>query len=336
MTRKTWSIVSSFFHQQWGNQVHNMRTSNETASTGTANFLNCNSFFDDVFWISNVEKLIIVAFYIALFIVNTFVNSLSIYVNVAVNHCKNQSMRMILYMSVIDILYGGIGFTSEVIHILISNELDCQQRRLLLFSPLLLSYFSAFTVMFMALDRFLHVMLLGRYDEIIPRKKYNFLLAFYLLIAAGQTILTSFGQIFFGENGGALYSAPVNLLFITGTISIYIASIIKLNIYAKTSRNIGSKMTKLNKLTTAFLIIYAVTYSPMMLFSATIKHIKGWIGPANTYILAQSLLLVAKCNSSLNAFAYLNLNLKAKQKVYTMSRNIRATLCASRTEDAKM
>ena len=179
-----------------------------------------------------------------------------------------------------------------------------------------------YTVMFVALDRFLHVMLLGRYRTHVTPARFNSILAFYLLVAVGQGIISNFGPKYFGENGGALYSAPVNLLFITGTITINIASIIKLKIYAKTSRNVGSKTTNLDKLATAFFIVITVTYLPLLIFTAILKMYKEEMGAGNAVFILLSLLLFSNLNSSLNVLVYFKLNRKARRKVDSVILNI--------------
>ena len=284
-------------------------------------YLNCFSIYDEIVRVLPVKRSILVAFYIILFILNTVMNNLSIYVNITTNHWKNQSMRMILYISVNDILYAVIGLTAHVVHILIPEQLDCQQRRFLLLFPHLFITLCFYTIVFVALDRFLHVMLLERYRIHVTSAKFNSILAFYLLVAVEQCVIANFGPIFFGENGGALYSASVNLLFITGTISINIASIIKLNIYAKTSRTVGSKTANLDKLATAFLISITVTYLPLLIFTAILKMFKEEMGTGNAIFLFHSLLLLSNLNSSLNAFAYLKLNRKARRKVNSLILN---------------
>ena len=285
-------------------------------------YLNCFSSYDDIVWVSNTKKLVVVVFYIVLSIVNTIMNSLSIYVNVTTNHWKNQSMRMVLYISVIDILYGVIGYTAQIVHIVIPNQLGCLQRRFLLLFPHLCLTLSAYSVMFVALDRYFHVLLLSRYKDVITSARFNCLLLFYLLVGVVQTIITNFGPYFFGENGGAQYSSPVNLLFVSGTIFVYIISIIKLKIYTKSSQIVSAKTTNLNKLATAFLVILSITYSPIVVYTALIKVIKELIGAGDTAVLLHILLLLSNTNSSLNALAYLKLNLKARRRINTMFRKL--------------
>ena len=142
-------------------------------------------------------------------------NSLSIYVNVTTDHWKNQSMRMVLYISVIDILNGLIGNTAHVVYISIPDQLDCQQRRSLLLSSHLLYVTSFYILMYVALDRFLHVWFLSHYKDAVTPAKFNSVLAFYLLVGVWQGLVLSFAPELFGEYKGGIYSAPVNILFIT-------------------------------------------------------------------------------------------------------------------------
>ena len=120
--------------------------------------LNCLSICDKNDRISTVRRLIIVSVYIIQIIVNILMNILSIYVNVNTDHWKNQSMRMVLYISVVDILLVIFGNIPHTIHILIPNQLNFQQRAFLMFLPPLFVHLSLYAVIFLAVDRFLHVM----------------------------------------------------------------------------------------------------------------------------------------------------------------------------------
>lgn len=269
-------------------------------------FFDCFMIVDNIVKVSTVIRSIIAVFYIILMVINTFVNSLSIYVNITTDHWKNKSMRMILYISAIDILHGIINCT-PVVPILFPNQLDCQKRMLLMLFPILFTNLSLFIVMFVALDRFLHVMLLGRYKDVVTSAKFNLLLAFYLVVAVGQV----FGkQVSFKYPDSVFY-----LLFITGTISIYIASIVKLKIYDKASRTVSSNTRNLNTLSTAFLVIITVTYTPFLVYMAVAPMIREMIGDGNAILIHHILILVSGLNSSLNVCAYLRLNVKARRKV---------------------
>ena len=306
------------------NITNNSTTSNSTTGqfANDSNFLNCFSIYDDVVYVSNMNRAIIVILYFVIFIINIITNGFSIYVNIITGHWKNQSMRIILYISISDILNGVLGNAAHVVHILIPNQLDCQQRRFLILIPHMFSYFSTYSVFFLGLDRFLHVMLLSRYKAIIKPARFNSLMVFYLLVGIWQAIITTFGPKFFGESGGARYSAPINNLFIIVTVVSYVACIIKLRLYAKTSRVVSANTLSLNKLATAFLIIITVTHTPVILSTVIANAIKRSMGNANTNILAHCLLLLAKTNSSLNAIAYLRLNAKARRRVNAIIQKI--------------
>ena len=285
------------------------------SASDSINYLNCFSIYDDVVYVSSKTRAIIVIFYFIIFVINTIANGICIYINVVTNQWKNQSMRAILFISINDILNGVLGYTAHVIHIMIPNQLDCRRRRYIVLFPHLFIHISLYLIMFLALDRFLHVMLLSRYKDFIKPIRFYLCMAFYLAVAVMQTVITTFGPNFFGENGGASYSAPVNSLFISVTIAIYIASILKLRIYTKSSRDVSARTLSLSRLASAFLVILAVTYTPIILYTGLLKKVKIVIGSANANIVLHSLLILANTNSSFNAIAYLKLNSKARRQV---------------------
>ena len=82
--------------------------------------------------------------------------------------------------------------------------------------------------MFVALGRFLHLILLRRKKDFVAPFKYPSLLVIYLCTGVFTAATVNFGSEILGENGNTKYSASIVLLFLTGTPSFYIASIIKL------------------------------------------------------------------------------------------------------------
>ena len=299
------------------------------SANDSKNYLNCFSIYDDIVYVSSKSRAIIVIFYFNIFVINTITNAMSIYINVVTNHWKNQSMRIILFISVSDILNAVFGNASHISLILIPNELDCAKRRFLILIPHLLSYFSTYSVLFLGLDRCIHIILLSRYRLIMKEVRFNCLMIFYLTVGIWQAIITTYGPKLFGKNGGARYSAPVNNLFVIATIISYIVSIVKLRIYSKTSRTVSASTMNINKLTTAFLTIITITYSPIILSTVFANKITQTLGDANTNILAHSLLLLAKSNSSLNAIAYLRLNSRARRRVNAIIQKISAEYTTS-------
>ena len=285
-------------------------------------FLDCSVTYDGIARIPILKRLIIVGAYTIQIMLTTVINSLSIYVNFATKHWKNQSMRMVLYISVIDILYAVFGSTAQIVHIVVPNHLNCQQRTYLMFFPHLLVHLSMYAVMFVALDRFLHVMLLRRYKNVVTPYKYHSVLAIYLCTGVITAAILNFGSTFLGENGNTTYSASINLLFVTGTTSIYIASIAKLKIYQKTSRKVSANTRSLNKMTTSFLAIITITFTPIFVFAAFLVQIEKEIGNERAIILYHSLIFLANFNSSLNALAYLRLNAEAKRRINSMINNM--------------
>ena len=299
---------------------HSSFNTSISKSVDVGTFTNCQSIYDGIEHVSSDKRIAIVFFYCFISALNVVANGLAIYVNITCGQWKQQSMFVVLLISVSDILNGIVGSTAQVVHILIPDKLDCSQRRVLVLLPHTFSYFSTYCVLFLGLDRFLHVILMSRYKDVIKRARLNAIMAIYLVVGIGQAIITTYGPKFFGKAGGARYSAPVNNIFIGGTVICYLVSIVKLKLYAKSSRTVSSSTLNISKLASVFLIIITVTYSPIILSTVFSSRIQATLGIANTNILAHSLLLLSKTNSSLNAVAYMRLNSKARRRVNAMFR----------------
>ncbi|XP_066927289.1 melanocortin receptor 5-like [Clytia hemisphaerica] len=283
--------------------------------TSTSKFVNCYSNYDNIVYVSNPARYILVACYVIMIVVNTMLNSLSSFVNVLTGHYKKRSLRMVFIISVCDILQAVIASITQIIFILYIEHLACSQRRMLLLFPHIFIYQSCYLVMFMALDRFLHVMLLSRYTTIITATRHNLLFAVYVFFALYSAVITTFGPALFGQNGGARYSTPANLLFIGSAFVLYILSIIKLRSHRKRSKRISASTTSMTKLASAFLILVTICYAPIILFLPVMKPFERKFGKSSSILLMYALLLLSNLNSTGNALVYMTTNGRARRKL---------------------
>ena len=276
-------------------------------------FLDCLSNYDNIVYAPHYVRIILVASYLVLLLINTMLNSLAIYINFATGHYKKQSMRMVLIISICDIFHGLIGYSAQVVYILTAEHLDCTSRRIILLFAHIFLNLSTYLVMFIALDRFLHVMLLSRYKPVIRPCFYHILLSLYILPSMFQAVVVTFGPVFFGDSSGS-YAAPTNIIFVLVTFFVYISSIIKLHIHKKNSRRISTTILNMTKLATAFLILVTICYIPIVVFLPLSKLIQKHVGKVISIIIMHGCILLAIVNSSGNALVYIFLNSKAKRK----------------------
>ncbi|XP_066918677.1 uncharacterized protein [Clytia hemisphaerica] len=285
-----------------------------TTIIGEKEFLDCLSNYDNIIYTPQYVRTILVTCYLVLLLINTMLNSLAICINFATGHYKKQSMRMILIVSICDILHGFIGYSAQVVYILTVEHLDCTSRRVILLFAHIFLNLSTYLVMFIALDRFLHVILLARYKSAIPPSLYYFLLSLYILPSMFQAVVVTFGPVFFSDSSG-MYAAPTNIIFVLVTFIVYTLSIVKLHVHKKNSRRISSNILNMTNLATAFLILVTICYTPIVVFLPLSKLVQKHFGKAISIIIMHGCILLAIINSSGNALAYIFLNNKAKKKV---------------------
>ena len=235
-------------------------------------------------------------------------------INIAVKHHKKQSMRVLLIISICDILHGAIGYTAHIGVMLAAEQLNCTYRRIILFFPSIFIYQSSFLVMFIALDRFLHVMFLTRYSTVVTSLKFNFLLTFFVTVALIQAAINTFGPAFLGYAGGARYTAPTNAIFTLITLILYIISIKKLKLVRRKSGQISSQVSNMTKLASAFLLLITICYTPAILFQFLIPILRRKLDKTTFIVTMHATILISICNSSGNAIVYLSMNPKAKRK----------------------
>jgi len=277
--------------------------------------LDCFTIYDDIELVPYNTRLIITGFYLFMMCLNTSLNIASAYMNIKMKHYKIQSMRLVLYISVADIFYALLGYTAQIIHILIPEKLQCSHRRLLLFLPHLFINFTMYVTLFIGLDRFFHIIFLERYRTIITKFRFNIMLSVYVLISVVQVSIITFGPVLFGKAGGARYSSPISSIFIVGTLIIYVLSIIKLRTHNNTSRRMV-KTRNLAKLASVFLTVLTLSYLPIIGFTVFINSIRQLLGPGITIVLYHGLFLVSITNSSVNAIAYMKLNGRARNQLW--------------------
>ena len=264
---------------------------------------------EEVELVSRPTRMVIAGFYLLMMCLNTSLNIASAYLNIKLNHYKNQSMRLVLYISIVGVLYAVFGYTAHIVILLDPEQLQRSHKRLLLFIPNMFSFLCAYMTMFIGLDRFFLIIFLERYRAIITRFRFNILFLAYLLVSLAQSSLMSFGWTPLGMPGYALYSINyINSVFIVATVVLNVISIIKLKSYNRRSRHIATKTRGMVKLAATLLVILTVSYLPIYTTIVFANSLVQTIGAETTAVLLHVVMLLSLCNSSGNAIAYLKIN----------------------------
>ena len=129
------------------------------------------------------ERVIITSCYVSLCLLSTSLNSLVLYVILKTRQWKNQSVRLIFFVSCADILWAWLGNVTHAIYVLVCQLLTCQIRVIILAITNMATYTSLDFIVVVGLDRFLHIYYLNDYAiKFSPARFKKVMIAFMVIM----------------------------------------------------------------------------------------------------------------------------------------------------------
>ena len=209
------------------------------------------------------DRLIFLTIYITLAILTITVNSLVIYVMVSRKMHKKFAYKILFILSIQQLAYGFLSCPLWTVLILLAENMNCFQARLVHLVADLISYSSHATLLFLALDRFLRVRFMKVFDIKITNHKYFFLYAIYVFLAVWQSFVANF-NIF--KTLTLYLLAAVDVLVIICSFTFYILSIIHLRRHQENSRKLTKTDNDITRLAKIYLLIILICYLPFLVF----------------------------------------------------------------------
>ena len=153
-----------------------------------------------------------------------FINLLVVYLIHKTQQLEIQSIRLIRNLNSIDCVNSLIN-SLHLIAIGDPYHTRCEFFYTMAFLRNWIIYNSTFTVVVVAIDRFIHVKYLNDYGRVLTSFRFNILLVLYIFCVLLQSCLHSFVNVLKGPFNAAFYVMPLNYSIFTVTVVIYVWSI---------------------------------------------------------------------------------------------------------------
>ena len=267
---------------------------------------------DYVFFLDINARVTLAVCFIVLGIAGTLINFLVVVTILKTNQWSSQSTRLILFVSLLDILWAWFGSFVNASYILNSSQTDqCKNRLIIRFITNLTAYSSLGLTIVIGLDRFLHIYFLNDYATKFTPRCFNLVLACYAVVSIFQSTI---GLVF--ERGSAYQgyiSLPINSVLVVSTVAMYCYSIKKLNNHLKNQQYLSQNRRSIVRVGSLYLFIFMITFSPGLLVQSCFEVIRDAFGNSVIGLLLSISIMIANLGSSINAVVFLCVNVPAKQ-----------------------
>ena len=187
---------------------------------------------------------------------------------------KNQSKRLIMFLSVIFITNSTLGnawLSTFVLMTYTNQTINCIVLFVFMLVKICFVLATSYIMVVIALDRFLHIVFRQNYATRFSRRRFNLVLFLYLIAVGLQASLFALGLK--GKHGdSSLYTLPLNTLLFMMLITLYVLLLVRLRSEASLAQGNTRSLTKPSFIyLTVYLLIYFPALANTFIFNLTRK-----------------------------------------------------------------
>ena len=272
----------------------------------------CATTYDNLRILNATQFRILLWLNITIATMNVAVNSTGILLIIKTKQWKNQSTKLILFMSSSDCC---VALLSQIVLSALAylEDMICVYKTMLLFIWYLPIIFSFNMVAFISFNRFIHIKYLHQYSAILTPKRFNLCLLLLISITVVQSIMTSIGPLFFGKGGGTLFSIPITVIVPFASIGLYIKSVFILRKHEQYSQERLHLTTSVTRLATFYLIILLITFIPSKISLIIVLSLSKYLTKQTKTMLFFGCQLYYCCYSFITGMVFIKVNEPAKK-----------------------
>jgi len=297
------------------NRTHLTRT-----FTVTDNTTLCFQIYDRSELLSDELRLCIVTLLLVVGCVGLAINSVVVWVIGSTKVLmRNQSMRLILYLSLVDIHCCIMLNSTYTAFLLYHRQLTCLQTLLLYGVSRFAIYSTAYMAVLTNIDRYLRIIFLSDYTRRFTPTLFRGTIASYFILVLAQTLVTTIDNFNNGLGNAGRFTAPVNIGFSVINIALFLISIKKMNEYRKSNVLLSRTTQHVVRIAKAYMVLFLVFQGVMgvyqIVFIRYLKHLRSQLNLASTFLIN----LVPLCCGVVNAIIFLRINQNLSLKVSSIS-----------------
>lgn len=295
--------------------------------------ITCNTAYVGLSSLKEEHVISLVILNITIMAANILANLFVIYSLVRTNQIKNHSIKLILYLSISDLLLAVIvqPFTTLVLFQSIHTR-NCNVESIAESFSAFFSHTSAYITATIGLDRYVRVRYLNNCSKVLTKRRIHIILANIFVMSLVQSGLYVYGTQSKKRVWSRYISVTIDFFIVLAIITLYLLSIKKMRQYrrnsnfTKTIKKIDQSMTKLSsKILLSIGMIYSIYIIVAIPHAMLNNQVYGvWKQRMEfALILAYELTF---CNAFINAVLFLNANKKSRKRISLRSEERRSTL----------
>ncbi|XP_057302650.1 5-hydroxytryptamine receptor 1B-like [Hydractinia symbiolongicarpus] len=295
--------------------------------------ITCNTAYVGLPSLKEEHVILLIILNITIMTANILTNLFVIYSLVRTNQIRNHSIKLILYLSISDLLLAIIvqPFTTLVLFQTIHTR-NCNVESIAESFSAFFSHTSAYITATIGLDRYVRVRFLNNFSKVLTKRRMHLILANIFVMSLVQSGLYVYGTQLKKRVLSRYISVTIDFFIVLAIIALYLLSIKRMRQYRrnsnfkKTIKKIDQRMTRLSsKILLSIGLIYSVyiivAIPHAMLNNQVYGVWKQWLEFA--LILAYVLTF---WNAFINAVLFLNANKKSRKRSSLRSEERRSTL----------
>ena len=211
--------------------------------------------------------------YVTVGFIGILVNSIVILLIVKTNQLRYQSIRLLMYLSCVDIFTCSIAFLRFITEIGGIGH-NCTVLAAFYFIQIVSFYLTMYLFALTGIDRYLRIKYLEEYSNVFTKERFRFMMVLYLLICLAQSIVTIILNTANYIGYAFTYTFPVNVIVFVLVFISYSLSILKLREYQRTDQNISEHTRGIMKITKVYLYLFIATIGMIVIFQILWKYIE--------------------------------------------------------------
>ena len=190
-------------------------------------------------------------------VLGVFANCLVIRAIVVLGQNQNQSIRILMYLSMVDIL-SALTSILRFIFAKFSHLVTCNVAGFMHIITIFSIYSSIYMFTVTAIDRYFKVHYLEDYELTFTPIRFQITLAWYALITLLQTTLSVYFSFTYFMGYGSSYTLLINIAVILLTSILYAKSTFQLRRYKRMNENLAENIQNIIKITQIYLYLFAL------------------------------------------------------------------------------
>ena len=188
---------------------------------------------------------------------------------------KNQSIRLIMYLSLVDI-YSCVFLNVAYICFLWHNRgtMPCSVIVGLYGVSRFAMYSTAYMAVMTGLDRFLHVTYLNEYSNIYTKLRFKLSLVAYFLVVIAVTTITTVTNARNGLGSAGKFTVPVNVRAVVVNIFMYLVSVRIMRQHKKANIKLSRTSQRVVRIAFVYLILFIILHGVLGMYQ--VLFIRFW------------------------------------------------------------